>query len=207
MDAVLAVKSLREDRLAGIDIVQDVVRILLFSGGKDKNLVDIGQLFEAINHVGPKAHLDLAVLERELERWLELSWDTSFELGSNQGLVHVKDQRLWFLLFAELERLEHELVLVFVFLLVPAERVTIVKQLNKLQVDELRWVIDLLVHHGASVLFHLEHVIAITVISIVVDVLIHTGSLLFLVSRVLELLKLVANEAEVANALGLLDHW
>jgi hypothetical protein len=157
----MTVQSFQENLLVWVDIVQDMIRVILLARSKDENFVDVCQLFKAVDHVRSQTHLNLAVFEAKLERWLKCLRNTTFEFRSDQGLVHVKNQRFGFLLFAKLERFQHKLVLVLVLLFVAAERVAVIEQLDQLEIDQLSGVFDFFAHHGTSVFFDLKWVIAI----------------------------------------------
>jgi len=51
-------------------------------------------------------------LEINLEGCHETGWKSARKSGRNHGLVHVEDKHLLLLLFAQLDRLEHNLLLV-----------------------------------------------------------------------------------------------
>ena len=212
----MPVQPLGKDFLIWVDVVQDVVRVLLLTSCEHDNLVQIGQLFQAVYQARAETYLDFIFLESELERWLESLGDAAFELGSHEGLVHVEDEQFVFGLPADLDSLHHHLVLVGVLLAHFLHLVAVLEQLDQLEVDQLGRVVHLVLHDaGCLVLNVLEHVVTAVRILVVevlaVDLLqlvFVLGGVFFLfVDFLVDLLKSVFHRhANVAHTLRLLDH-
>ena len=141
LDTVLTIEALLEDLVVAIDIVENRVGVFLLTSCENHDFVPLRQPFEHILNVGSQAHWDFYVLEGEFESGLKAIGNVTFELSSNQRLVHVKDQKLVLSFGAQLERFQHDFILVVVLVFVLQKLVAIAKQIDELKINQFAWVL------------------------------------------------------------------
>ncbi len=116
LDAVLTVETLFEDGSVWVDVVQNAIGIFLFSCSEHNDFVPLVQFFEHILNIWSEAHRDFCILEGKFKCWLEACRDVALKLGRHQSFIHIKDEQLILGLGSDLNRFEHDRVLVVVLL-------------------------------------------------------------------------------------------
>ena len=65
--AGVTVEALLEDRVVGVDLVQDGVGVFLDAGGEGDEFVELGEALEDVVEVGPKPNVYCCVMEFKIE--------------------------------------------------------------------------------------------------------------------------------------------
>ena len=118
LDAVLPVESLLKQRVVSVDVVKNLVSVLLLTCRENYDFVPLDKFFEDILHIWAQSHLNFRPLEGELKRRFEAIGDVAFKFRGNQCLIHIKDKQSVLSFGAELERFEHDFILVVLGFLV-----------------------------------------------------------------------------------------
>ena len=128
--AVLAVEALLKEGIIAIDVVENLVCIFLFASSENYNFIPLNKLLQYILHVRAQSHLNFCPFELKLECRFKPCGYMPLEFSSDERLIHVKYNEFFFCLGAQLERFEHDLVLVILRLFVWLKFVAVSEQID-----------------------------------------------------------------------------